>query len=64
MNKSDCIEQTKREYPQINLYSMTKSDWNSIFEMIPLIERIEKIDPAETFTDHGGRRTRPLKYVV
>ena len=63
LREQEFIEQQKREYPLINLYSMTKSDWNSIFEMIPLIERIEKIDPAETFTDHGGRRTRPLKYV-
>ena len=51
------------DYPQVWLYSMTKSKWNSIFEMIPWIERIEKIDPTEMFTDHDGTRTRPLKYV-
>lgn len=31
--------------------------------MIPWLEEIEKIDSSETFTDHGGKRTRPLKYV-
>jgi hypothetical protein len=54
---------TIEEYPQINFYSMTKSEWDSLFEMIPWLETIEKIDPNETFTDHGGTRTRPLKYV-
>lgn len=42
---------------------MTKSEWDSIFAMIPWLERIEKIDPNETYTDHEGKRTRPLKYV-
>ena len=51
------------DYPKIDLYTMTKSKWDSIFEMIPWLERIEKIDPAETYTDHNGTRTRPLKYV-
>lgn len=51
------------EYPEINFYSMTKSVWDSIFEMIPWLERIERIDPNETETDHGGSRTRPLKFV-
>lgn len=37
--------------------------WISVFEMIPRLERIEKIDPARTFTDRRGTRTRPLKYV-
>lgn len=51
------------DYPQINLYSMTKNEWDSIFAMIPWLEKIEKIDPTETYTDHNGTRTRPLKYV-
>jgi hypothetical protein len=51
------------DYPQISLYTLTKSKWGSIFAMIPWLEKIEKIDPAETFTDHKGTRTRPLKYV-
>jgi hypothetical protein len=42
---------------------ISKSEWDFIFEMIPWLERIEKIDPTETFTDHRGTRTRPLKYV-
>lgn len=54
---------TTKEYPQIDFYSMTKSDWDSIFDMIPWLERIDKIDPKETFTDHRGKRTRPLRYV-
>lgn len=37
--------------------------WISVFKMIPWLEKIEKIDPTETVTDHGGTRTRPLKYV-
>lgn len=37
--------------------------WISVFKMIPRLEEIEKIDPAETATDHRGKRTRPLKYV-
>lgn len=51
------------DYPQIDFYSITKSEWDSIFDMIPWLERIDKIDPKETYTDHGGKRTRPLKYV-
>lgn len=54
---------TIEEYPQINFYSMKKSEWDSLFAMIPWLEKIEKIDPNETFTDHQGTRTRPLKYV-
>jgi len=50
-------------YPQIHLYIMTKSKWDSIFAMIPWLEDIEKIDPTEMYTDKGGARTRPLKYV-
>ena len=61
------LDLTKRvlmgDYPKVNLYTLTKIEWDSIFEMITWIERIEKIDPAETFTDHNGTRTRPLKYV-
>lgn len=51
------------DYPKIDLYTMTKSEWDSIFAMIPWLEKIEKIDPSEMFTDKGGARTRPLKYV-
>jgi hypothetical protein len=54
---------TIEKYPQINFYSMTKCEWDSLFAMIPWLEKIEKIDPNETFTDHQGTRTRPLKYV-
>ena len=54
---------TIEEYPQISFYSMTKSEWDSIFNMIPWLEEIELIDPNETLTDHKGTRTRPLKYV-
>lgn len=45
------------------LRSVSMDKWNSIFEMIPWIEQIERIDPAKTFTDHNGKRTRPLRYV-
>lgn len=45
------------------LLSQTEETWKSIFDMIPWIEKVEQIDPSETFTDHGGTRTRPLKYV-
>ncbi|MDL2244689.1 DUF6508 domain-containing protein [Parabacteroides sp. OttesenSCG-928-J18] len=46
-----------------HILSLTKNDWDSIFDMIPWIERIDKIDPNETYTDRGGERTRPRKYV-
>jgi hypothetical protein len=35
------------DYPQIDYYSMTKEEWDSIFKMIPWLERIEKISPEE-----------------
>ena len=53
----------REDYPQIDYYSMTKEEWDSIFAMIPWLEKIEKISPEEMYTDHGGTRTRPLKYV-
>ena len=53
----------REDYPQIDYYSMTKEEWDSIFAMIPWLEKIEKISPEEMSTDHGGTRTRPLKYV-
>jgi len=63
MRMIDFNKKITGNYPQITLYTMTKSKWDSIFEMIPWLERIEKIDPTETYTDKGGTRTRPLKYV-
>ena len=68
------LEQEKIKYSFVNinidsylykrhLLSITKDKWDSIFAMIPWIERIEKIDPKETYTDHDGKRTRLLKYV-
>lgn len=53
----------REDYPQIDYYSMTKEEWDSIFAMIPWLEKIEKISPEEMYTDHGGTRTRSLKYV-
>lgn len=46
-----------------HLESLPSEEWISIFRMIPWLERIGKIDPAEIYTDHRGARTRPLKYV-
>lgn len=68
------LEQEKIDYLFVNinvdgylykrhLLSITTEKWNSIFEMIPWIEKIDKIDPTEIFTDHRGERKRPLKYV-
>lgn len=45
------------------LLSQKRETWQSIFDMIPWIERVSQIDPSETFTDQGGTRTRPLKFV-
>jgi len=61
-----CLNKIKDEswgIYQIQLHSLKKSEWDSIFEMIPWLEEIEKIDPTEMFTDKCGMRTRPLKYV-
>ena len=45
------------------LLSQKEEKWESIFKMISWLEDIENIDPSETYTDHCGERTRPLKYV-
>ena len=38
-------------------------NWKNLFRLIPWLERADKIDPAETYTDHNGKRTRPLRHV-
>lgn len=45
------------------LLNQKEEKWDLVFEMIPWLEKVEAIDPAATYTDHRGTRTRPLKYV-
>ena len=63
MHQYRQLKRKAGNYPEININTMTKSEWDSIFEMIPWLESIEKTDPTEMFTDHCGKRIRPLKYV-
>ena len=38
-------------------------NWIDLFRLISWLEKADKIDPAETYTDHDGTRTRPLRHV-
>ena len=38
-------------------------NWKNLFRQIPALEEADKIDPSETYTDHDGKRTRPLRHV-
>ena len=38
-------------------------NWINLFRLISWLEKADRIDPSETYTDHDGARTRPLRHV-